>query len=164
MVSADLVRWIKRKARRSGTFAWTLRCTSLSALRWIATVTASHANSCSHGRHLAGHLRAIVEGLAGALVGPWELWVRGPFSSDLTDAEPECIDLVLIGQPNPAHEWPLQLITAGPLKLHPGALRLTVIPTPHDDRGFERDREAIRSSRRCLDLGDAGRLGCGVGA
>lgn len=162
MVSADLVRWIKRKGRRSGTFAWTLRCTSLSALRWIATVTASHANSCSHGLGgllLGWHLGCRSSSLlnrreddspsaphtlrrgtsassqrirqATAPRGssmrhcrvarrctprPMGVWVRGPFSSDLTDAEPECIDLVLIGQPNPAqpmaspthHGWPAQ--------------------------------------------------------
>ncbi len=117
----------------------------------LGAVLALLAQGSDSREHLGEHLSAMVTWLSEVMVDEWELWIRGPFAADLNDLEPAGLDVVLFGQPNVPSEWPLRLLAAGPSKLHSGELLLAVIPPTHHDQSYGRDREAIRSSRRCTD-------------
>jgi hypothetical protein len=97
---------------------------------------------------LADHLGGFVGWMPGTLDPGWTLWVRGSFVADLSIKDPADLDLVVLGTPTIGPNlWAFSLLSAAPVNLHPG--RLTVTPIWETNGGFDTDREAVRSSKRC---------------
>lgn len=97
---------------------------------------------------LAEHLGGFVGWMPSTHDAGWTLWVRGSLVADLSVKDPGELDLVVLGTPTIGPNlWPFSLLSAAPLNLHPG--RLTVTPIWETNGGFDTDREAVRSSKRC---------------
>ncbi len=81
-----------------------------------------------------------------------ELWVRGPFASTLWP-DVDDLDVVIFYHHARLREpdsWPLQVITSGPIDLHPGRLSAHLVRVDAMEADFERDHESVRSRRRVL--------------
>ena len=99
------------------------------------------------------HLTNASTWLRQILVPPVEIWVRGDFAANLLP-EPSRLDLVVIwdgGVRSPQALWPLALLAASPISLHPGEMHLTLLRRSDVDFADDFAREAKRSGRRCRD-------------
>jgi hypothetical protein len=97
---------------------------------------------------LAESLSGFVNWMPEVMNSGSEIWVRGPLVADLRVTEPEDLDIVIFGTPSIGPNlWPFSVLCAEPVKLHPG--RLAVTPIWENGGGFDTDREAVRSSKRC---------------